>query len=185
MYNQWKIISLLSILVLGSAWLTHYFESPAENILIPVIANYPDDYMYHFVTLTMEKDGSLKNELSAKYMAHYPDETAQLLEPRLKIFHENTPPTDISARKGYVASNGDSLQLLGETKLQRKNIEGEQETEITTRDVHVLIGKEYAETDQPATILRDNTISQSKGMQMFLQEDRIKLSSNVQTVIMP
>lgn len=185
MYNHWKIITVLFLLALGSAWLPYYWGSFTVAAMMPIMLQQPDDYMYNFVTLTMAQDGSHKNTLEAEYMAHYADETTKLLKPRLKIFRKDKPPTVITARNALVAADNDTVMLSGKTTLRQKNAAGEQELEIITSDVRVMISEEYAETDQPATIVRKKITSVSNGMQAYLKEERIKLLNNVQTVIMP
>ena len=47
----------------------------------------------------------------------------------------------------------------------------------------ILIDKEYAETDKPATLINKNSITNSTGMRIYLQEQRMEFLNNVQTTI--
>ena len=182
---RWKIVIVLSLLAIGSTWLLNRLSEtvPAE---IAILRHDPDNYMHELTTLTMNQDGSPKNKLYADYMAHYPDDnTIELINPRLEIFRPGKQPTTITAEKGWVTEDNEVILLSGETRLIQLDADGIRELEIITSDVRVLMDKEYAETDMPATIFGKKTTIKSTGMNAYLGENRLELLNNVYTKILP
>ena len=182
---RWKIVIVLSLLAIGSAWLLNRLSETGSTEQ-PVLRHDPDNYMHDLTTLTMNQDGSAKNKLYADYMAHYPDDnTIELINPRLDIFRSDKPPTTITAEKGWVTEDNEVILLSGEARLIQLDAEGVRELEIITSDVRVLMDQEYAETDKPATIFVKTTTIKSTGMKAYLDENRLELLNNVYTKILP
>jgi len=182
---RWKIVIVLSLLAIGSAWLLNRL-SETGSTEISILRHDPDTYMHELTTLTMNQDGSPKNKLYADYMAHYPDDnTIELINPKLEIFRPEKPPTTITAEKGWVTEDNEVILLSGETRLIQLNANGIRELEIITSDVRVLMEQEYAETDKPAIIYGKKTTIKSTGMNAYLGENRLELLNNVYTKILP
>ena len=182
---RWKIVIVLSLLAIGSAWLLNRL-SETESTEISILRHDPDTYMHELTTLTMNQDGSPKNKLYADYMAHYPDDnTTELINPKLEIFRPEKPPTTITAEKGWVTEDNEVILLSGETRLIQLSAEGNRELEIITSDVRVLIDQEYAETDKPTTIFGKKITIKSTGMSAYIGENRLELKNNVYTKILP
>ena len=55
--------------------------------------------------------------------------------------------------------------------------------ELITIYARILIDKEYAETDKSATLISKNSVTNSTGMRIHLEEQRMEFLNNVQTTI--
>jgi len=51
------------------------------------------------------------------------------------------------------------------------------------KDARILIDEKYAETDKAATLISENSVTNSRGMRIHLQEQRMEFLNNVQTTI--
>ena len=93
MFNErWKLALILIIVAGFSYWALEKLTEDSATKLSK-LAHYPDYYMENFTTLTMNQDGTPKNRLNARYMAHYPDDnTSELHNPELEIFRLDRPP---------------------------------------------------------------------------------------------
>ena len=184
MFNsRWKLAFTLIMVAGLSYWLLDMLIIDDKEALSK-IAHYPDYYMENFNTLKMNEDGAPKNHLSASYMAHYPDDnTTELDYPKLKMFRESKLPINVSADKGWVTSSNEVILLIGNVYLYQTNSSGEMNLELMTKDARVLIDKKYAETDKPATLINKNSITNSIGMRIYLQDQRMEFLNNVQTTI--
>jgi lipopolysaccharide export system protein LptC len=184
MFNsKWKLAFILIIIAGLSYWLLSKLTGD-DNQALAKLAHYPDYYMENFTTLKMNQDGTPKNHLSASYMAHYPDDnTTELDYPKLKIFVKNKLPTNVSADKGWVTSGNEVILLIGNVHLYQVDDSGEMNLELITKDARVLVDKKYAETDKPATLISKNSVTNSTGMRIHLQEERMEFLNNVQTTI--
>ena len=52
-----------------------------------------------------------------------------------------------------------------------------------TKDARILIDKKYAETNKPATLISKNSTTNSTGMRIYLEEQRMEFLNDVQTTI--
>ena len=185
MLNRWKIAVILIALVIGSTWLLNRLGGNDKG-KGEIIRHDPDYYMENFSTTTMEEDGSMKNRLSADYMAHYPEnDTTELSRPYLEVFRNNKQPLMIIADKGWVTSDNEVILLTGAVKLWQNEPEGGRKMEIMTTDVRILPEQEYAETDMPATFINRQSTITGTGVRAYFKEERVKLLNNVQTIIEP
>ena len=185
MQARWKFAIILVLLAAGSAWLLNKLSGRDSEIQIQS-EHYPDYYMENFITTTMEQDGTLKNKLHADYMAHYPDnDTTELDNPMLEVSRSDGPPVRITADKGWVTEDNEVILLTGNVKLWQDADDGSRKLEIITTDVKVLPELEYAETDQPATLIGNRTTIKSTGVRAYFKENRVELLNNVHTTIQP
>lgn len=185
MQSRWKPAFVLLLLAAGSAWLLNNLTG-TDTTKTEVIGHDPDYYMENFTTTTMEEDGSLKNILSADYMAHYPDnDTTELHGPRLEVFRKDGAPVNIVAEKGWVTEGDEVILLSGNVKFWQDDKDGNRKIEIITTDVRILPKQEYAETDKPVKLISRRTTVNATGVRAYFDESRIELLNNVQAKILP
>ena len=135
-------------------------------------------------TIKMNDDGTPKNQLSASYMAHFPDDnTTELDYPKLRIFRADKLPINVSADKGWVTSSNEVILLKGNVHLYQIEETGEMSLELITDDARVLIDKKYAETDKPATVISKKSTTNSTGIRINMQEHKMEFLNKVHTTI--
>ena len=185
MLSRWKTALALLLLAAGSAWLLNRLAG-TEQAKTELKGHDPDYYMENFTTTTMEEDGTLKNKLSADYMAHYPDnDTTELHGPRLEVFRKDELPVNIVADKGWVTENNEVILLTGNVKFWQDDSNGQRKIEIITTDVRILPKQEYAETDKPVKLISRRTTVNATGVRAYFDESRVELLNNVQAKILP
>jgi lipopolysaccharide export system protein LptC len=185
MQSRWKFALTLVVLAAGSAWLLNRLAG-TDTTGTGQIRHDPDYYMENFRTTTMEQDGTLKNILSADYMAHYPDnDTTELHGPRLEVFRKDKSPVNIIADKGWVTEDNEVILLTGNVKFWQDDPDGNRKLEIITTDVRILPEQEYAETDKPAKLIARRTTVNATGVRAYFDESRVELLDNVQAKILP
>lgn len=176
---------ILIALAAGSAWLLDRLAQN-NNARKTDSEYFPDYYMENFITSTTDEDGTLKNKLYGDYMAHYPDnDTSRLTNPVLEIFRESGMPLMIRADKGWVTSNNEIILLEGDVRFWQDDEDGNRSMEVITTEARVLPEQDYAETDQPATLIGKKTTTRATGARAYLKESKIELLSNVHTIIQP
>jgi lipopolysaccharide export system protein LptC len=180
-----KLAALLVITAGASYWILQLVTDEQETILRE-LAHYPDYYMHNFTTLNMSVDGKPKNHLVATYMAHYPDDdTTELVQPAMTFFQTDKPPINVSSDKGWVTSDNEVILLSGNVYLYQKDDIGNKALEVIAEDARVLVEKDYAETDNAATVVRGRTVINSVGMRAYMDEQRMEFLSDVHTIIEP
>ena len=183
--TRWKLVVLLIVITVFSYWLLEKLIGDDKEILAK-LAHYPDYYMENFTTLEMNDDGTPKNQLTASYMAHYPDDnTTELDYPKLKIFQTNKSPMNVSADKGWVTSSNEVILLRGNVHVYKVDETGEMSLELITDDARVLVDKKYAETDKPTTVITKKSTTNSMGIRIDMQTHKMKFLKKVQTTIEP
>lgn len=144
----------------------------------------PDYYMEDFTTLTMEEDGSPKSRLHAVYMAHYPvDDTTELLQPTMEIYRAGRVPLNVSADKGWVTADSEVILLRGGVQLWEDDAAGVRTLQVDTSEVRILMNDEYAETDQPATIVSRRSTITGTGMRAHFKDSRLEVLNHERTTI--
>ena len=183
--ERWKLISILLVIAGFSYWtLDTLTEGDATKL--NELAHYPDYYLENFTTLTMNEDGTPKNRLRAVYMSHYQDDnTSELHKPELEIFRVDRPSIMITADSGWVTSNNDVILLSGNVYLHQDDELGNLKVELIAEDARVLVDEKYAETEKAATFITKRTVTNSIGMRIYFQEQRMEFLSNVQTTVEP
>jgi len=185
MLARWKPALTLLLLAAGSAWILNMLTG-TDTTKTGQIRQDPDYYMEDFTTRTMEQDGTLKNILSADYMAHYPDnDTTELRGPRLEVFSEDELPINIVADKGWVTEGNEVVLLTGNVTFWQDDRDGLRKIEIITSDVRILPEQEYAETDKPVKLITRRTTVNATGVRAYFDESRVELLNNVQAKILP
>lgn len=179
------LIAVLFVAAGATTWLLRHLSAEREVYREDTFHD-PDYYMEDFTTLTMDEDGNPKNKLYAIYMAHYPDDdTTELLKPRLEIFRADRTPLFIVAEKGWITADNEVILLRGGVRLWEDDEAGMRVLQVDTSEVRVLMNDEYAETDQPATILSKRSTITGTGMRAYFKESRLEVMDHDRTTIEP
>lgn len=142
----------------------------------------PDFFMENFVTTFMGPDGLPTRTLKARELVHFPStNTKELEEPYLVMFQTGAPAWHVRSERGWISATGDVVILLGAVHAWRVSETGERIIDIHTRDLRILPGTDYGETDKPVTIATVDQRTVGMGMRAYLSEDRLELMAQVKT----
>lgn len=162
-----------------SVWLLRTVQSQRE----PVAASRshtPDYFIENFTASAMDERGKLRDRLRAQVMFHYPDDdSSELTRPHVEIYRQDAPPWRIDSDKGWVSAKGESVLLQGEVFINRDAASKRGPVRIITRDVRIRPKDQYAETDQPVTILHAGAHVDAVGMRAYFEQGRVQLLSTV------
>ena len=158
-------IVILSVLALLTAWINHMVQPPQPN-QDGSSRHDPDYIMSNFVTSQTDVNGSLRYKLAAVEMKHFPDDdTTDLLRPRYTQFSVDKPYTQVEALRGYVASDGEQVQLVDNVKVTRQAFAGKGEMTIETEYLNILPNQDLVRTDSPVVIKQaPKTVIYATGM---------------------
>jgi lipopolysaccharide export system protein LptC len=113
-------------------------------------------------------------------MSHYADDdTSRMAVPQLTIYRQGAAPWFVRSRQAQVAAGGESVLLQDEVKVERLMEDQRGKLEIDTSALRVVPAKEYAETDQPVTIVTGLGMTQAIGMQADLKQQYLQLLAQV------
>ncbi len=137
------------------------------------------------------KDWPSEYHLSAKRAQHYPDDgSVTLIAPALVVTDPDRPRLSVSADKGSIAGDRETLALEGNVRALReatpgKGGKGEGPATLTTDFLRVVPKKGLAETDRPVTIEEPRGIIHSTGLKLDNEAKTLKLISGVHGTIQP
>ena len=178
--TRWVLGGLLALGVIGSAWLARYLESSAP--VRRADGREPDFYMEDFVAVAMDAQGLPERELQAAHLVHFADsDTQELTAPRLCFALAEPNPWCVVAERGWVASDQETVRLLGDVHLWQRDGAGGSVVDVYTRDVTVFTPSEEARTDAPARIVGRWGEATGVGLIARLAQHQIDLLSQVRT----
>ncbi len=175
-YQLYIYVALVASLTWGLRQL--YEQHQAE---IKVAENSPDFFSTGYYKEEMDIDGLPKSKLFADKMQHYKSDGSTHLEhPVMTLYNSNAEPWVIEAESGIMAADGDHLQLIGHTVINREASDRNSALKVTTSDLHVTLSTNYAETKAWADIVSPPNQSSGTGMEVtFVSPIHLKLLSKV------
>ncbi|MCL4316473.1 MAG: LPS export ABC transporter periplasmic protein LptC, partial [Gammaproteobacteria bacterium] len=118
--------------------------------------------------------------LRAQRMLHYPDDgSTEFIQPLLTVFQVDAPPWEVQAERGTLAQDQDKVWLMDAVRIENPEAAPHLRWRLDTRDLHVKVDEEYAETAQPVTIVGATSVTHAVGMRVFLKEGRVQLLAKV------
>lgn len=141
----------------------------------------PDYVMENFSAYSVNHHKGTHQNLFSRKMLHYVDnETTYFEQPRLIYSKIGSPEMRVRADRASMSSDKD-IYLNGNVKVIRYS-EGEDITTMTTSYLHVIPDNDIAKTEEPVTIIQDNTIINAVGMKIDNNDQVIYLLSEVKFV---
>lgn len=158
-------IVILSVLALLTVWVNHMVQPPQAK-LDGSSRHDPDYIMSNFVTSQTDVNGILRYKLAAAEMRHFPDDDSTVLQqPRYTQFSVGKPYTQAEALRGYVASDGEQVQLVDNVKITRQAFAGKGEMTMETEYLNILPNQDLVRTDSPVVIKQaPKTVIYATGM---------------------
>ncbi len=178
---HWWWLAALATFAAASLWLLNLLENQDSpgSLSSAEQNNLPDYTVEDFTATHMDLRGRPRYQLQSLHMLHYPVADSELTEPYLVFYIEGEPVWYVRAREGRVSSDGQTLRLLGETRVWRYGPEGERQLYILSSDVLIKPEEEYAETAAPTRIVTRAGMTESVGARLYLPSRRVELLSQV------
>lgn len=148
----------------------------AANLAAPY-----DYYINGMHTIRYTAAGERSYKLSADRVTHFPDDDhAELSNPDVLWYQQESTPWTLTAAAGNLHRTGeeDELTLSGDVQLNT-TLAAEGALLVETSRMNVLPALQQASTDAEVTLTTTTTRMQSKGMQLSLPDNHVKLLNNV------
>jgi len=171
---------IVTFVALASWGLARWHEE--RDVTVKIAENSPDFFSSGYFKQQMDSDGLPKNELLADTMQHYKfDGSTHLSMPHITLINRSkTPPWVIKSTDGIMAADGDNLQLLGETVINREASKSAAALTIYTSNLQVKLSTNYAETNAWTKIISAPHETSGTGMEVtFVSPIHLKLLSKV------
>lgn len=113
----------------------------------------PDYRLHNFVTTQTDVYGKLRYVLAASEMTHFPDDdTTALQRPKFTQFAVEKPYTQIQGLRGYISSDGETVEFVDNVKVVRQATPEKGEMQLFTEKLTIEPNKDLATTQSPVTI---------------------------------
>ena len=150
----------------------------------------PDFIIKDFNSQQFDSTGKLQYEMDAKKLTHYPlNDVTELSLPTMNLKGEESSYWAIQAKRGFIASEGNLIELKGDVTLTKQLSPGDallhkqdkqaQPITMLTDTLLVHLDKKIAETNKPVIISSTDSVIESIGMQVDFANNRLTLRSNV------
>ncbi|HFD80508.1 MAG TPA: LPS export ABC transporter periplasmic protein LptC [Gammaproteobacteria bacterium] len=184
---MWRKLTF-PLLVAAVAWLSAEWlwkqeaETPAVAPLAGIEA--PDAFMEGVVMRVMDGQGRPRYEMRAARAVHFASgDRTDFDAPFLSFFRPDGKLWTLAAERGMARDGDRDILLSGEVLMRRPQDParpmGAAEVEVFTRDLRILGEREYAETDQPTTIVHAYGRVEAVGMKAWFKQERLQLLSQV------
>lgn len=178
----WFPLVLLIFLAALTFWLDRAVQPPAPAR--DGSSRHDPDYMVeNFSATRMSLDGTPRHTLSAKKMLHYPDDdTTHLEQPRFVSTEPAKPVLRAKADQATLSSDGENVYLSGNVIMLREAGDGQGETTIASRFLHIIPDDDIIKTDKAATITGEKSVINTVGMVLNNRTRVMQLLSQVKVV---
>ena len=141
----------------------------------------PDYSMNNFVNTQTDAAGKVSYVLAAAEMVHYPDDDSTVLQrPRFTQYTVNKPYTQIEGLRGYVSSDGETIELVDNVKVVRQAFADKGEMQILTEKLNIYPNQDLVKTNSPVVIKQaPKTVIYATGMIYDKKKQTVQLFKRV------
>lgn len=155
MYSRHAImfpLTLLFMMALITFWINQTVQEQGPRI--DGSNRHDADYRLHnFVTTQTDVNGNLRYVLAASEMTHFPDDDTTVLQrPKFTQFAVEKPYTQIQGLRGYISSDGETVEFVDNVKVVRQATPEKGEMQLLTEKLTIEPDKDLATTQSPVTI---------------------------------
>jgi lipopolysaccharide export system protein LptC len=176
---HWLPLALAAMLALMSAWLNQLAERPPAQD--DGGFNHDPDYIVeHFNVQAFDITGRPRHQLTAQRMVHYmDDDTSELVQPQFHLTSADQAPIAVSARRGLIFGDRDSVHFLGDVRASR--------SATSTRAAYLLSGEHLRlvpdagilSSDKPVTLQQGKSVIHAGRLYVDEHNKRLELTGGV------
>jgi lipopolysaccharide export system protein LptC len=174
------LLILLAVLLITAyaGWVNNLFK-PGSAQVEKVARHNPDYFMADINATMMDPQGRVRYRLQASRVSHYPDDNSlQLTRPDLHYFPPDGATWQLVSEAGRIYDDGERVYLDGAVNMQRPASQSTAPLNLSTRDLLVRPGEDYAETADRVVITSADSRLAGTGMRVYLDERRLELLAN-------
>jgi lipopolysaccharide export system protein LptC len=184
-WRSWLPLLPPLLLLAGTYWL---------NQQVQPLPPKPDNSKRHDIdysvdnlsTVTLDAFGHARYLMTTEKMWHYPDDdTTHLQAPRFVSLHNDRAPLVTWSQTGTISSHGDEVFLYDDVKITRLGNDEKDTMVFSTDYLHLIPGKDQADTDHPVTLVTSRDTVHAVGMTLDNKTRIINLLSNVRATHEP
>lgn len=179
---------LLRLLVLGvlSVPLVLMIATPRQKVtkpdaleqLVEQQVSEPDSYMTQLYLKRFTPNGHVQYEFQAHRASRQADTEITILNEPHMLFLDTPDPWETDSNFGKLVGSGQTVELWDNVHIRRTN----DSLSIRTSAITLYPERDYAETDRAVTMDSDGTHTEGIGLEAYMNEQRMRLLSNVRSI---
>lgn len=155
----------------------------SDNKIVPIASNTekeePDFFIVNGKYTVFDADGDVSSIMKSREAKHYPDQNIALLErPNLLVFREDNTTLRLTADNGKYKMTEENLELINNVTMIRDE-QLKAPWTLKTESLTVLNKSRFITTKQPVTISDNVSILEGEGMNAWVDDKKIEITSNV------
>jgi len=176
---HWLPIGFVALLTLMSAWLNQLAERPQVQDNTGFTHD-PDYIVEHFNVQAFDISGKPRHRLIAQRMTHYmDDDTTELDQPRFRLTTADQAPVDISARRGLMFGDRDSVHFLGDVRATRSASRDQTAFILTGEHLRAVPDAGLLSSDKPVILRQGKSVIHAGGLYVDDHNQRLELTGGV------
>jgi len=186
-FVAWSPILLLGALAALTYWLDAQVR-PAPPTYDGSTRHDPDIYIESFRAINLDKNGQLRQALTAKVARHFPDDDSTSFDSPEIIFTEpGRPALNITANSGSITGDQENVYFTGNVKAVRQGNDGSDDGPVTfaSEYLRVIPKQDKILTDKPVTITDPRGIISATGMDFDNKTKVVRFQSRVSGQFQP
>lgn len=179
-WQHFTTVATLLFFALASTWLLRQLE---DNALLPDADHsryLPDYVMVDFVSSATNAQGEPSRQIQAHSLQHYPVVDGEVHEPYMVFYHDARPTWFVRAPEARVSATLDTVHLLSGAQIQRYDAQGQETVSLRSADLLIQAEKQYAETYAPSLLETPQGEMRSRGLHIYMAEQRMEFLAEVQ-----
>ena len=176
-----RVLPLALLLLLASlTWWLQIKVAPGIRQSAQPQRHDPDYIMENFEATTMNTQGNMEYRVTARKMAHFPDDdTTELERPLVTAYTDTVALWQVQAERGIARTRNDEVFLAGTVIATRLPTPEQGAVTIDTSNLTINHADNLGVTPDKVTITEAHGVTRATGMRIYLKEKRLELLSNV------
>ncbi|MDP2432267.1 MAG: LPS export ABC transporter periplasmic protein LptC [Pseudomonadota bacterium] len=179
---HWLPLGFTALLALMGVWLNQVAERPLSQDNAGFTHD-PDYIVEHFNVQTYDLAGRPRHHLGARHMIHYmDDDTTELDQPRFRLTTTGQAPVEVSAERGLMFGDRDSVHFLGDVRARRDAARNQAAFSLTGEHLRVVPDAGLLSSDKPITLRQGKSIIHAGGLYVDDRNKRLEFTGGVRGI---
>lgn len=173
--HPWRMVLIIISLIILLLWVFIDVSHEEKNKV-----HVPDAFMQQITQYQYNADGSLKHDMQAHLMQHYPkQDSSYFTQLNIQLFTKRQRVWQITADRGRSFEGSKQVLLTGHVIFHQQAGNRHPETTIRTSRARLKPQQQYISTHQPTALTRPGILITCIGMNANLEHGIITLKNNV------
>lgn len=179
-------VLLMALLALATWWLVKNTPVPGPERAAAPPRQDPDYTMSEFLVQRFGADGALRVQIEGTRLQHFPaTDTLEIDAPRIVAHGTDGRITEATATRAVASGDGTELQLIGDARVRRGALPGQEPIEFRGEFLHAFANTERLRSHLPVVVTRGATVVRADGIEYDHRAQRIDFLGRMRASFAP